>query len=234
MKLSDVLSVKRRIFINRFLSLGVIITAILSIVFALITFYGQNAGNFVMSIDAAAKLRGIVMSETEDFEIKTTRLLSDPVIDARDVTYAWLKIDEVKKATGNFYDRDHDYVAYTFYLKNDGLETVDLVYYLRITSVYNNLDRAIRVLIIEDDQETMYMRPDEISHTDYPDDYPRSTHFLTDRMVARVNITNFRPNQVKKFSVIIWIEIYDPDTTDEILGGMIRMEMVFSVFGTSD
>ncbi len=234
MKLSDVLSVKRRIFINRFLSLGVIITAILSIIFALITFYGQNAGNFVMSIDAAAKLRGIVMSETEDFEIKTTRLLSDPVIDARDVTYAWLKIDEVKNTSGNYYDRDHDYVAYTFYLKNDGLETVDLVYYLRITSIYNNLDKSIRVLIIEDDEETVYKRPDEISHNQYPDDYPRTTHFLTDRMVARKNITNFRPNQIKKFSVLIWIEIYDPDTTDDILGGMIRMEMVFSVFGTSD
>lgn len=230
MRLSKVLNVRKRIIVNRFLSLGLIITAILSIVFGLVTFYGQNSGNFVMSVDAAARQRGIVISETLDFQIKTTRLMSEPITDAREVTYSWIKIEEIKNTDGNYIDLDHDYVAYTFYLRNDGRETVDLSYYLRITSVYNNLDRAIRILIIEDEIETVYMQPDdEEVETFYPENYPETTPFLTDRMVTRIFISNFRPNQIKKFSIVIWMEGYDPDTTNEIIGGMIKMEMVFSI-----
>jgi hypothetical protein len=233
MRLSKIFNVRRRLLVNRFLSLGIMITAVLSIVFGLVTFYGQNAGNFVMSVDAAARDRGIIISETLEFSIKTTRLMSEPISDAREVTYSWLKIEEVRNANGNYYDEDHDYVAYTFYLKNDGKETVDLSYYLRITDIYNNLDHAIRILIIEDDmesfyQETIYMRPDS-KEAFYPDDYPETTDFLSERMVTRKPILNFRPNQIRKFSIIVWMEGYDPDTTDSIMGGMIKMELVISI-----
>jgi hypothetical protein len=233
MRLSKVLNVRRRILVNRFLSLGIIITAVLSIVFGLVTFYGQNAGNFVMSVDAAARDRGIIISESLDFSIKTTRLMSEPISDAREVTYSLIKIEEIRNTNGNYYDQDHDYVAYTFYLRNDGNETVDLSYYMRITDIYNNLDKAIRVLIIEDDmvgfyQETIYMRPDK-KEAFYPNDYPETTDFLSERMVTRRSILNFRPNQIRKFSIVIWMEGFDPDTTDDIMGGMIKMELVISI-----
>jgi hypothetical protein len=233
MRLSKVLNVRRKIIVNRFLSLGIIITAILSIVFGLVTFYGQNAGNFVMSVDAAARKRGIVITEkAPPFPplVTTTRLMSEPISGAREVTYSWLKIEEVQETQGNYYDEDHDYVAFTFYLLNNGLETVDLSYYLRITSVYNDLDKAIRILIIEDGKETVYMKADELEGEFYPDGYPETTHFLTDRMVTRKFISNFRPNDYRKFSILIWMEGYDPDTTNEIMGGMIKMELVFSIF----
>lgn len=230
MRLSKVLNVRKRIIVNRFLTLGLIITAILSIVFGLVTFYGQNAGNFVMSVDAAARQRGIVISEDPEFSVKTTRLMSEPISGAREVTYHWLKIEEVKLTNGNYYDIDHDYVAYTFHLMNSGRETVDLSYYMRITSVYNNLDKAIRILIIEDGVETIYMKEDEAEETYYPESYPETTNFLTERMVMRKFISNFRPNQTKSFSVLIWMEGYDPDTTNEIMGGMIKMELVFSIY----
>jgi hypothetical protein len=239
MRLSKVLNVRRKIIVNRFLSLGIIITAILSIVFALVTFYGQNAGNFVMSVDAAARQRGIVISETPDFLVRTSRLMSEPISGAREVTYSWLKIEEIREAQGNYYDQDHDYVAFTFYLKNTGFETVDLSYYLRITSVYNDLDKVIRVLIIEESikegnqnyyKETIYMKPDSTQDAFYPDNYPETTFFLTDRQITRNLISNFRPNYERRFSIVIWMEGYDPDLTDKIMGGMIKMELVISVF----
>lgn len=231
MKLSTVLGIRRRRIRNRIFTIGFIVSGMLSIAVAVVTFYGQNAGNFVMSVDTAARQRGIVISESPDFSDKRSRLMSDPIEEAREITYAWLKLEEVEATNGNYIDPDHDYVAYTFYLKNNGLETVDLTYYIRITEVYRNLDAAIRILVIEDGIETMYMKEDLIE-TEYPDIMPKTVNFETSNTVMRNMIYNFRPGQEKKFSVLIWLEGYDLDTNDDIIGGMIRMQMNFSIFSS--
>jgi hypothetical protein len=233
MKLSSVLGLRRMRIRNRIVTLGVIVTGMLSAALAIVTFYGQEAGNFVISVDSAAKVRGIHISETEDFEQELSRLMSDPIDEARDVTYSWLKIEEVEATNGNYRDIDHDYVAYTFYVMNKGSETVDLTYYIRITDVYNNLDKAIRVLVIEDGVEKMFMKPDQILEGQeepyYPDSMPEPNYFLTSNMVMRHTIEKYKPGQLKKFSIIIWLEGYDPDTTDDIYGGMIKMTMNFTI-----
>ena len=231
MRLSKVLGVRRVKLRNRIFTLGVIITGMLSIAFALITFYGQNAGNFVMSVDQLAKQRGISISNDPSFVYSTSRLMSDPIEDAKDVTYAWLKLDEIVETNGNFVDIDHDYVAYTFYIKNEGLETVDLSYYIRITEIYKDLDEAIRVLVIDEGEETMYMKPDTTNLYPYPDYMPVAKHFETEMTVMRKLIPNFKPGDIRKFSVVIWLEGNDPDTVDEILGGMIKMHMNFTIYG---
>lgn len=228
MRLSTVIGIRRRRIRNRIFTIGVIVTGMLSLAFAVVTFYGQNAGNFVMSVDTSLRQRGITLSDDYDFTVHKSQLLSDPIEDARAITYAWLKREEVKDTNGNYKDPDHDYVAYTFYLKNFGNETVDFVYYIRITEIYKNLDSAIRVLVIEDGVETMYMKED-LTETQYPSIMPRSENFLTSNTVMRKTVYNFRPSDVKKFSVIVWLEGYDPDTNDDVLGGMIRMTMNFTI-----
>ena len=44
------------------LRIGMLIFGIASAIIAVITYYGQNAGNFVMEIDPDAYRRGIVLS----------------------------------------------------------------------------------------------------------------------------------------------------------------------------
>jgi len=232
MRLSRILGVRKIKMRNRIITLGIIITGMLSLALGVVTFYGQNAGNFVMSVDTAARLRGIVLSTDPDFNTSSARLMSEPISEARDVTYAWLKLDEIQEHHGNFVDVDHDYVAFTFFVKNEGRETVDMNYYIRITEVYNNLDKAIRVLVIDDGEETMYMKPDSTNDTVYPDVMPVGQHFLSQNMVMRKTVNNFKRDQVKKISVVIWLEGNDPDTIDDILGGMIKMQMIFTINNT--
>ena len=235
MRLSAILEVKRRKFRNRIFTLGVIATGIMSIAFAVITFYGQQSGNFVMSMDYDAYNRGITLSSDEEFTNPTPRLMTDPIEDARDMTYSWLKLDEVKKAEGNFVDPDYDYVAYTFYIRNDGLETVDITYHIRMTEIYKNLDEAIRILVIEDGVETMYQKLDRVGPGGelpyYPEIMPRPKLFVSDSIIARETFVKFEPGQVKKFSVVMWLEGYDPDTNDEVLGGKIKLQMNFAIDG---
>lgn len=235
MRLSSILQVKKRRLRGRIFTLGVIVSGAMSIAFAIITFYGQSAGNFVMSIDYDAYNRGIILSSDEAFSNPSARLMTDPIVDARDMTYSWLKLEEVLDTDGNYVDPDYDYVAYTFYIRNNGLETVDITYHIRMTEIYNGLDEAIRILVIEDGQEKMYQKIDQVQPNGelpyYPQIMPTPKLFISDSIVARESFTKFEPGQIKKFSVIMWLEGYDPDTNDEVLGGRIKLQMNFAIDG---
>jgi hypothetical protein len=219
---------------KRTLSLLFSVSGVLSLIFVLITFYGQQAGNFVMSVDYDSYKRGIVLSNTETLNNPQPRLMTNPVYGARDMTYSWLKLEEVTQTEGNYTDPDYDYVAYTFYLTNNGFETVDIVYHIRIIDNYKAMDSAIRVLVIEDGVETIYQKPDTPQGSvpiSYTLPLQMTEKFLSDTIIMRKRIMNFQPQTVIKFSVVVWIEGLDPDTTDDIIGGMIKLQMNFSIEG---
>ena len=234
MKLSSVLKTKKMMRQKRTLSLLFSVSGVLSLIFVLITFYGQQAGNFVMSVDYDSYKRGIVLSNTETLNNPQPRLMTNPVYGARDMTYSWLKLEEVTQTEGNYTDPDYDYVAYTFYLTNNGFETVDIVYHIRIIDTYKAMDSAIRVLVIEDGVETIYQKPDTPQGSvpiSYTLPLQMTEKFLSDTIIMRKRIMNFQPQTVIKFSVVLWIEGLDPDTTDDIIGGMIKLQMNFSIEG---
>jgi hypothetical protein len=234
MRLSKVLGVRKFAVRTTVVTIGLVITAFLSLAIGVITFYGQHAGNFVMSIDPDAFTRGIILSSDEEFLAPSPRLLANPVVDVKDITYSWLKLSEVKATDGDYIDNDYRYVAYTFYVKNIGSETVDVGYSLRITDVYKNVDEAVRILIIEDDEkERMFQKPDQVPYN-YPNDIPEATYFLNDVVVVEDRIPNLRPNMYKKYSVVMWLEGEDPDCLDEILGGMIKIQMKFDIVGVEE
>ena len=238
MRFSDMIGIERqskRLLSKRarLYTLGIIITGILSILLSVVTFYGQNTGNFVMTVDPDAGNRGIHLSTDPNFSFYSSRLMSNPVMDARDITYTWIKFDEIAATDGQFTDPDYRYVAYSFYIRNSGRETVDVNYYIRITDVHLNLDAAVRFLVIEDkDIHRMYQKPDQpLPDGSMPRYYemPEAIPFLTNRLVFRETLINFKPGDVTRFSVIIWLEGQDPDTNDSILGGMLRAHMNFSI-----
>ena len=64
---------------------------------AFLTYYGQNSGNFVMSVDEDAFKRGIAISDKKDFSTQNRWLTADPVEDVRDTTLAFIDIDEMNR-----------------------------------------------------------------------------------------------------------------------------------------
>ncbi|MFA5526579.1 MAG: hypothetical protein WC992_07135, partial [Acholeplasmataceae bacterium] len=126
----------------------------------------------------------------------------------------------------------YDYVAYTFYLTNNGFQPADIIYHIRITDSYKEMNDAIRVLVIEDEEKTIFQKPDNYEGSvpiAYTQPLQNSQHFLSETIVMRKTLTDFKPGEIRKFSVIVWIEGTDPDTTDDILGGMIKLQMNFSI-----
>jgi hypothetical protein len=233
MKVSEALGIKPKNEKNkrkRYVSLVVIITGILSIGFAIISFYGLQTGTFAMTMRAEAKKKGIQLSETLDFENYTTRLFSNPTMDALDITYIDLNIEEAVNTNGKYTDPNLEYVAYTFYVRNSGREMINLNYTIKLYDVYEDLDEGIRILVIEDDlngtvTEEMYQKPDEVEKEYY--NMPDAIEFLDDELVTNKTFQKFQIGQIRKITFFMWIE--GQDSEDYMLSGGVKFRMEFSV-----
>eukprot|EP01156_Anaeramoeba_ignava_P017838 Anaeramoba_ignava/a90141_120.p6 GENE.a90141_120~~a90141_120.p6 ORF type:complete len:240 (-),score=15.41 a90141_120:8614-9333(-) len=232
-KYSTVMAATKIALRNKIFTFGILISGILSIVLGVVTFYGQQSGNFVMNVNYDTYARGIVIADNRTMTNAGPQLTSDSLSDAKDITYWWLDIETAQETDGNYYDPDFDYLAYTFYIQNQGTETVDITYSLRVTDVYKNLDEAVRIIFIDDGVETIYQKEDEANEFGVLPTYPVSISdaslFIDDNTVFRTSIIGFTPNTIKKFTIIIYLEGEDPDTTDDLLGSMIRFRMTFSI-----
>ena len=120
MYLTKLLSPKKLLRKKKLIKLGFSISGFLTVLFAVISYYGQNSGNFVMSVDYNAYQRGIVLSDDITFVNRQPQLMTLPVSEARDITYSWIKLNDVTQTNGNFIDPEYDYIAYTFYIRNEG------------------------------------------------------------------------------------------------------------------
>lgn len=229
------------------LMLALLITGIVSIIIAILAYFGINMGTFVISLDDSAYRTGISLSTEPEFIGRYPNLLVNPLNGAEPIGYVQIRQEDVINTNGDYDDPDKfaTYIAYTFYLKNEGETTVDLNFEINITKATNKLDSALRVMLIETDVETgnrigthVYLKDDEndIYEVGTPEraKVPESylTYFNDDFNVTKDEIINFRPEKIKKYSIIIWLEGYDVDCKEHIKSGQLKMSLNFEVAGS--
>lgn len=59
-------------------------------------------------------------------------------------------------------------------------------------------------------------------------------NFLTDEIVASGRMTGVKPNEVHKFTVVLFLEGDDPECTDDLVGGSLGVEMSFHEDGEEE
>ena len=104
-----------------------------------------------MAITPESSQRGIILSDDKEFTAPTSRLSADPVSDAWDITYPWLNIEAAMNTDGNYRDpftNTRLYVLLAEHGKRNGSGRMTL----DIMSVHLNVDKAIRILLIENIQ----------------------------------------------------------------------------------
>ena len=117
-----------------------------------------------------------------------------------------------------------NYVAYTFYLFNSGTESLNYTMSFDIEYVEKDLDSTIRVRLYEDSQLTTYAKKNENGEAEY-----RTTPFYSEDIIAFKEYKDFQVGQVRRYSIVIWIENEDFDTTNDKIGGSLVLSMRFSV-----
>jgi len=124
-------------------------------------------------------------------------------------------------------------MAYSFYIKNTGAETVSLDYSMRLTQVDFWMEDYIRILIIEDNvTQRMYQKEDQLDlegNMPQYDQMPIGINFESDSVIFSETIEDLKPGTVKSFRVIIWLEEKDPDMSEQEQSGSIQAELVFII-----
>ena len=259
------------------LLIGILVTGLLSAFIGLVAYFGQYMGTFVISLDDTALALGIALSENEDFTSSNSRLLVNPVNSANPTTFTDIDFGKAVSVDGDMdKSNGNNYIAYTFYIRNEGNISVDVELNLDTVTVTNNVDKALRIAIIEGGYvEGGYVEDEEVSHDRVK--FTKGTIFLKDdghgdqsivKQIGKIFrddengervyyekvlydsftkeyltsddnfgnyvIEDFVPQEIRKFTIIFWLEGWDADCNDQIKYGQLKMKLVFSIRKTNE
>ena len=114
-----------------------------------------------------------------------------------------------------------DYFAYTFYIENEGKEAINYWYSTLIDDVILNVDEAIRVMVYLNGEKTVYAKLNGV--TEEPEEGTKA--FYSEDTVMQECRQDFKPGDIDRFTVVVWVEGDDPDCTNALLGGELKMHM---------
>lgn len=211
---------KRRLFLRVALGVALVILLILFLVSLLVSKWGD----LVIEIDRPLQDKGIFLSEDPEFKTKSVSLSAKQVQDVTNITYTWLPTDLDTSENGEHNGKN--YVAYTFYCRNEGSEEVNYTATLDITGVAKSADEACRVMIYKNGEPSIYAKAKYDNRKEAEED---ATMFVDDKIVMTTTTEGFKSMDVDKYTIVIWIEGNDPECIDDIRDGWVRMRMLFEV-----
>lgn len=224
-----------------------VIVALLVIVF-IISLLFEKYGSFTVKVkDYNNRNYAVSLSEDDKFLNPVTVLNSKAAKDITNIDGNTLPSD-LNDVNGEHNGKN--YIAYTFYLKNSGTLEFSYNYRLVISKMTAGIDSAVRVRFYFTE---FYYRAAEDAHNydaivyDYAkaktggygvtEEAPGSfeiKNFDGNGVVTHDTVESFKPGDISKFTIVIWIEGNDPDCTDDLLGGEFKLDMIAEVVGMNE
>lgn len=230
--------------VKRVSSALIIMTALISAVIIFVTIYSSQVGNFIISAAQQNKYK-ISLSETPDFENPVTALTAPGVKNMTHCTLSWIDLELIQSINGSANSSVREYLAYSFYLRNDSEVIIDYNIRLIIESVYKNVLDAAWTLVIETrgdvSTQTIYARG---QNRGLPENSPlqpetgdgtfETTMFASNINVLNYNVKNLRVGETVRYTFVIWLEGEDPECVDAILEGSMRLNLQFTALDPED
>ncbi len=196
-----------------------IVFLLLMLVFVVLSLT-YNGGAFTVTLDPNFHTKAGMSIYIDDVGRQHVRRLYANELKFMDnISVEWLPKD-YKNFKGGDHNGDN-YIAYTFYVENQGTEVQNYWYSVHIDDVIKNVDEAIRVKIVVNDDEKIYAKANPLTGEAEKD----TIKFYKNNMPVLENRTNFKPGDIDKITVFIWLEGDDPECVDNLLGGEIKMHM---------
>ncbi|MFA5449016.1 MAG: hypothetical protein WC292_01060 [Clostridia bacterium] len=224
---------------KKLVNLIIAILAILSLIIILVTVYGQNVGNFVVAVETDVQL-ALALSETPDFENQTSRLAAIGLKDQTHATYSDIP-EDISEGYGSQNDEENKrYFAYSFYIKNTSKTILNYTAEIIFNKATQGAESALRVMVIKNDEMSIYAKAKEypLSEVGQPEDHLgtgiqvnyTTIPFLSVVTIMRQSETHFPSGAVNKYTIVMWLEGWDRECTDDIKGATMKMEMRFKAF----
>ena len=181
-----------------------------------------KGGRFTVTLDRNLALDNNIVIY-DDLETKEGKRK----LEAKDLDFMDnISIDWIPSNINNESDGSHNgdnYIAYTFYLENNGERTINYWYSILIDDVIKNVDEAVRVMVFLNGEKKVYAKINSATKMAEKDTIP----FLEnkEKEVIIEQRKDFKVLDKDKFTIVIWLEGDDPDCVDAIIGGEIKMHM---------
>ena len=179
-----------------------------------------ESGNFTVSLSPElAQESGLVMYEKLS-EKSARKILKATKVDFMDnISVKWLPTN-LHESTGGSHNGDN-YLAYTFYLENQGSDPINYWYKVVVDDVIKNVDRAIRIMIYRNGEKTIYAKPNGATGAAEVG----TEKFYSDTEPVLECRKLFRPGEIDKFTIVVYLEGDDRDCVDALIGGEMKMHM---------
>ncbi len=210
---------KREKRIKKLIVLIIILFLFLLIVFAVLSLF-YRGGDFVITLDPNLALKsGLKMFDEEELKHDRLKFYAKGLEFMDNISINWLPkdIDNHKGGSHN----GENYIAYTFYLENNGDKPADYWYEVVIEDVIKNIDDAIRIMIIQNKERVVYAKINDVTKKEEKDTvafYSNEQAIIEQRKALKVGDTD-------KYTIVIWLEGDDPDCLDHLIGGEIKISM---------
>ncbi len=235
-------------------SIFIAAAATLSLLF-LVSAISEEAGAFTINLTASMLKAGFILSETQDFQREEARLFSQEIQNVNNIT-----LEDISRNVDNI-DGPHNensYIAYTFYIKNIGQETASYAYYLNLDSFTKGVGEAIWVMLFEDGRQAIYAMESKDGNAEelygfwsppfgdeaysYDEQYYeedgryglKTISFVDKKTVMQGLVEDVEVGEAHKYTVVIWVEGYDPECTNDIFGGYAKLSMAFELISNED
>lgn len=179
-----------------------------------------NGGAFTVTLDPNFHNKTGIAIYTDEVKREHVRRLYAKELKFMDnISEDWLP-KNYKDFKGGDHNGDN-YIGYTFYVENQGNQNQRYWYSVHIDDVIKNVDEAIRIKIILNDEVKVYAKENPLTH----EAEKGTTKFYKNDMPVLENRDNFKPGDIDKITIFVWLEGNDPECVDNILGGEIKIHM---------
>ena len=197
--------------------LGMLISLSVIYLFLYVVYEG---GRFTITLDKnMSNRKNIFLSVDGNSKSKTRKLSADTIDYMDNISIKWLPNNLDTEANGAH--NGDNYIAYTFYVVNDGDEEVHYWYEININDTIRDVDEAIRIMIYKNGKPTVYAKKNRATKKAEPD----TSMFVSDSIAVLEQRKNFKPKSKDKYTIVVWVEGDDPECNNDLLGGEIRMQM---------
>ena len=204
---------KTKVVIGLLILVFLLIFTILGIVF--------NVNKFTITLDNKLQdEKGIILYSDPNEKAHQRKLFASALNDMDNISYDWIPKDVHTSSNGGSHNGDN-YIAYTFYIENEGEVSVNYWYSIIIDDVIKRVDEAVRVIVFLNDEETVYAKINNETGEAEKNTEP----FYKDDVVVLKSRNDFKVGDVDKFTIVIYLEGDDPDCLNDIIGGEIKMHM---------
>ncbi len=219
---------------GKYIRLALLILLLVLIVIYLVLKVFFSDGSFSVSIDNNDMLySGLAMYESRNDPMPKRILTAKDVQFMDNISIKWLPSNIDIEAEGSH--NGENYVAYTFFIENQGNLMFNYWYNVSMRDVIRNADEALRIMIIVNGEKNVYAKASPLDGSPECAYYgnrsqpcqEKTTPFRTDEdgTIILQKRANMQPGEFDRITVVIWIEGDDPECLDPLIGGRARLDM---------